>query len=305
MSNLAIKYRPSNFEEMLGNNHIKEFFKKHFKDIDKMPKTFMFTGGSGNGKTTTARIIANELNISDMMLFEYNIANITGVDGAREIIEEASTPSILGGYKMFILDEVHMATANFQNCMLPILEHPPKNTIFCLCTTDPQKIIKTIKTRSTTFEVENPTNRQLGPFLTTIFSKEGVEVPKDVVKEIIKKSDNSIRKSLTISNKIISLPVEEMIASLEETATQEESAKKLIKALEDASSWNIVSTLLKGIKKGEEEGFRQYALACYGGSLLKDGHERYSYLIDKFSYNYFESGKAGLINTCFEISKGK
>jgi DNA polymerase-3 subunit gamma/tau len=188
--------------------------------------------------------------------------------------------------------------------MLPTLENPPKNTVFILCTTDTKKIIKTIKTRVTSFEVDQPTPRQLGPFLTSVFAKEGVEVPKDVVKEIIKRSDGSIRKSLTISNKVISLSTDEMLKSLTESQEEEDCAKKLIKALECQSKWSIVASLLKGIKKGEEESFRQFALVWYSNGLLGKGEGRYSYLIDKFSSNFFESGKAGLISTCWEITEG-
>lgn len=294
------KYRPKDFEDVLGNDHIKSFF----KNKDTFPSAIMLTGNRGCGKTTMARILANMLEVADMQCFEYNVADDTGVASARAIVEEANVPSIMGGYKFFILDEYHQATVANQNCLLKILEDTPKNVIFVICSTDPEKIINTVKSRCTQFQVDRPTNKMLGGFLTSICAKEEKEVPKEVLKEIVKKSDQSVRNALVGLDKCINLPVEEMLKSLEEHATQEECAKKLIKALESASNWSIVGKLLKNIKKGEEESFRHYALACFSNKLVSTGDERYSYLIEKFSFNFFESGKAGLINTCFEITKG-
>jgi len=297
------KHRPQKFEEVLGNEHIINFFEKKLKN-NSLPSAIMFTGGSGAGKTTLSRIIATQLNVSSNQYFEYNVADDTGVDSARQIVEQATTPSVYGGYKFFVLDEYHQASKANQNCLLKVLEDAPKDCIFVICTTEPNKIINTVKTRCTQFEVDSPSNKSLGGYLMKICTKEEKEVPKDVLKEIVKKSDGSVRKALVNLDKCIHLPVEEMLKSLEESESQEDCAKKLIKALESASNWNMVSKLLKNIKKGEEESFRQYALACFSNKLLSTGEERYSYLIEKFSFNFFESGKAGLINTCFEITKG-
>lgn len=294
------KYRPKTFDDVLGNDHIKSFF----KNKEELPSAIMLTGNHGCGKTTIARILANKLGVEDFSYFEYNVADDTGVESARAIVEEATTPSVIGGYKFFVLDEYHMATKANQNCLLKILEDTPKNVIFVICSTEPEKIISTVKSRCTHFQVDSPTNKVLGGYLMSICSREGKDVPKDVLKEIVKRSSNSVRKALVNLDKCIYLPQEEMLKSIEESTTQEDFAKKLIKSLESASSWSIVSKLLRNVKKGDVESFRQYALICFNNKLLNTGEDRYSYLIDKFSYNFFDSGVAGLSNACFEITKG-
>lgn len=143
---LAIKYRPKTFDDVTEQQYIKDILLNQIY-TDSIKNAYLFCGGAGTGKTTTARIFANQINEGKGNPIEIDAASNNGVDQVRIIIDDAKFKPLESKYKVYILDEVHMLSIGAWNAMLKLLEEPPKTTIFLLCTTDPQKIPATILSR--------------------------------------------------------------------------------------------------------------------------------------------------------------
>lgn len=146
MKSLAVKYRPTTFKEVCGNNITVKILEQVL--IKGTPKNaYLLTGPSGCGKTTCARIFANELNKGIGEPIEIDAASNNGVDQVRAIVESAKQRSLVGTYKIFIIDECHAITTAGWQAFLKGIEEPPEYTIFLFCTTEPNKVPDTIMNR--------------------------------------------------------------------------------------------------------------------------------------------------------------
>lgn len=143
---LAIKYRPKTFDDVVEQGSTKIILQQQLES-GEVKHAYLFTGPAGCGKTTCARIFANEINNGEGNPIELDAASNNGVDDVRMIIQQAKTKSLNSEYKVFIIDECHAISNAGWQAMLKIIEEPPAKSIFIFCTTDPQKIPKTIISR--------------------------------------------------------------------------------------------------------------------------------------------------------------
>ena len=143
---LAIKYRPKTFTDVTEQEEIKIILQQQLKNKE-IQHCYLFTGSAGTGKTTNARIFANEINEGQGNPIELDAASNNSVDDMRKLIEQAQTKSLNSEYKVFIIDECHMITTQGWNAILKLIEEPPAKSIFIFCTTDPERIPKTILSR--------------------------------------------------------------------------------------------------------------------------------------------------------------
>lgn len=143
---LAVKYRPHTFEDVVEQGAIIDILTDQIK-TGTFKQAYLFCGPAGCGKTTAARIFANDINNGKGNPIEVDAASNNGVDNVREIIDGARRKALDSDYKVYIIDECHMLSTGAWNAMLKLLEEPPKTTVFILCTTDPQKIPATIISR--------------------------------------------------------------------------------------------------------------------------------------------------------------
>lgn len=150
MEFLYTKYRPKNFSEVIGQESIVKILKQQL-ETDNIFNCMIFSGVSGTGKTTVARIFANELNNNIGFPIEIDAASNNSVDNVRQIVASASERSVHCKYKVYIIDEAHMLSIQAWNAFLKTVEEPPKYTIFIFCTTEPHKIPETIQNRCMTF----------------------------------------------------------------------------------------------------------------------------------------------------------
>ena len=169
-------YRPKVWDDVLEQHAIKQILSEELR-TGRLKRCLLFTGPAGCGKTTNARIFANEVEKVVTNIIEINCADHTGVDDVRSlVIEPSRTKPITGTHKIFILDEVHMLTNQSQNALLKILEEPPAHCIYIMCTTDPQKILGTILSRAFRYDFQlishNGIVQRLNYILNTELTKE-------------------------------------------------------------------------------------------------------------------------------------
>ena len=221
---LALKYRPSNFDELIGQDVVAETISNSIK-ADKIPNAYLFTGIRGIGKTTTARIVAKSLNCSNGIdnlckdkqcenctsisnsnhidVLEMDAASKTGVDDVRDLIEFSRYGPTTAKYKIFIIDEVHMLSKQAFNALLKTLEEPPKYLKFIFATTEIKKIPITVVSRCQRFDLSRIKSQELFNFIKEIKNKEEGKASDDALKLIVKISEGSVRDALSLLDRAL------------------------------------------------------------------------------------------------------
>ena len=215
---LALKYRPQNFEDLIGQNIVSETIINSIKS-NKIPNAYLFTGIRGIGKTTIARIVAKTLNCSNGVdnkckikcdncdsitnsshidVLEMDAASKTGVDDVRDLIEFSRYGPTTAKYKIFIIDEVHMLSKQAFNALLKTLEEPPEYLKFIFATTEIKKIPVTVVSRCQRFDLSRIKSSELFDFLKMIKEKENGKVSDDALKLMVKISEGSVRDALSL-----------------------------------------------------------------------------------------------------------
>ncbi len=298
---LHTEYRPTTFNEIIGNTSIVKSIKEICqREKKKIPHTWLFTGPSGCGKSTIARIIGNQLS-SDIQ--EINISDNSGIDVARKLLKTINLKALGGKAKVYLLEEVHRATKDFQNAMLRALEDTPEHVYFLLCTTEPEKLLPTIKNRCMKYEVSSLTRKNMKILLNNVLKKEKKELPNKIIKEIILFSEGCPRQALVTLDQIIDLDEDDMFEMIKETSTKEKAIIDLCKALFDSNnSWKNIATIIKSID-ADPEKIRMAVLNYHTSVLLnsKKVHERSFTIIDCFLKPFSYTGRAALTHACAQL----
>ena len=203
----SLKYRPSNFENVVGQEHVTKTLKNSILD-KKIPSAILFCGPRGVGKTSCARILAKTINnLEDD--FEYNIfeldaASNNSVEDIRNITDQIRIPPQTGRYKVYIIDEVHMLSNQAFNAFLKSLEEPPEHVVFILATTEKNKILPTILSRCQIFDFKKVDNESIKELLSKICKEKKVKYEDGSLSLIAERSDGSIRDSLSIFDRLVS-----------------------------------------------------------------------------------------------------
>ena len=204
----ARKYRPVNFEDVVGQQAITSTLKSAISN-NKLAQALLFTGPRGVGKTSCARIVAREINnfkINDdnsYNIFELDAASNNGVEGIRNLIDQTRIPPQTGKYKVYIIDEVHMLSSGAFNAFLKTLEEPPSHCIFILATTEKHKIIPTILSRCQIYNFKRITTDDIVSHLKKICQIEQIEFEDDALKQIASKCDGAMRDALQLFDKVV------------------------------------------------------------------------------------------------------
>ena len=201
---LAVKYRPKVFGDIVEQIAIKIILQQQLK-TNTIKNAYLFCGPAGDGKTTTARIFANEINKGQGNPIEMDAASNNSVDDIRKINTQAQTKSLGSEYKVFILDECHVLSNQAWQAMLKLIEEPPAKTIFIFCTTDPQKIPKTILSRVQRYNFQRITYNGIYNRLKYVCQQENINnIDDNSLKLIAKLADGGMRDALTYLDKCIS-----------------------------------------------------------------------------------------------------
>ena len=221
----ARKYRPQNFNTVVGQLHITTTLKNAIKN-NQLAHAFLFCGPRGVGKTTCARILAKTINCTSptpdgeacntcnscvsfdagtsLNIHELDAASNNSVDDIRSLVEQVRFAPQAGKYKVYIVDEVHMLSASAFNAFLKTLEEPPSYAIFILATTEKHKILPTILSRCQIFDFKRITNNDTVEHLEEIAVKESIKAERAALQVIAQKSEGCMRDSLSILDKIVS-----------------------------------------------------------------------------------------------------
>lgn len=220
----ARKYRPATFDSVVGQRHISETLKNAIKS-SHLAQAFLFSGPRGVGKTTCARILAKTINCFDrteniepcdecescksfneghsLNVYELDAASNNSVDDIRKLIDQVRFAPQLGSKKVYIIDEVHMLSAQAFNAFLKTLEEPPSHAIFILATTEKHKIIPTILSRCQIFDFNRIELEDMVRQLANIAKKEKVNADNDALHLIAQKSDGSLRDALSMFDQMV------------------------------------------------------------------------------------------------------
>ena len=172
------KYRPKNFKEVIGEDHIIKVLSGAIK-LGNISHAYLFSGSRGTGKTSVARIFDQEIGTSADDLYEIDAASTNSVDDIREINEAVHTLPFKSKYKVYIIDEAHMLSKSAWNAFLKTLEEPPAHVVFILATTELEKVPETVISRCQTFVFKQPNQSVLKDFAQMIGKKEGIILEPD------------------------------------------------------------------------------------------------------------------------------
>lgn len=198
------KYRPENFEDVVGQDHIVTLLKNSIKN-KKISHAYLFCGSRGTGKTTVARILAREIGCNPEDIIEIDAASNRGIDEVRELREAVRTSPFSSEYKVYIVDEAHMLTKEAANALLKTLEEPPSHAIFILATTDPDKLPQTIVSRCQKIEFKQPDNKTLSDRILHVAKEEGSTLANESAELIARHGKGSYRDALGILEQVIGI----------------------------------------------------------------------------------------------------
>lgn len=216
---LAIKYRPKSFDDVTEQDSIKTILSTQL-DCKSTKNAYLFVGGAGTGKTTTARIFADAINNGAGVPIELDAASNSSVDDVREIIKQAKTASLDSEYKVFIIDECHSLSNTAWQAFLKLLEEPPAKSVFIFCTTNPEKIPKTILSRVQRYDFRRISQKGIVDRLLYICDREvrGEDglVRLEALEYLAKLADGGMRDAITLLDKCLSFSHEVTIANIVE-----------------------------------------------------------------------------------------
>ena len=281
-------YRPQTFEEVAGQKHIIRTLRNALAN-NKIAHAYLFCGPRGTGKTTMAKLFAKALNCEQGIghqcnecsnckeiiegshpdVIEIDAASNNGVEQVRDLIDKVNYLPLKGKYKVYIIDEVHMMTANAFNALLKTLEEPPAHVIFILATTEPHNIIPTILSRCQRYDFTKVADADIEQRMMTILEKENVRYDKAAVRAIISLADGGMRDALSILDQILAysnntLSVQDVYSIFGLISTQEK-----IGLIQDINAGDVSKTLEK-VKSFSEGGIDISRLTQDILEILKD-----------------------------------
>jgi DNA polymerase-3 subunit gamma/tau len=301
MPPLHLEFRPQTLDEVVGNKATVDSLRSILSRDDR-PHSYLLHGPSGCGKTTLARIMATMLGCDPLEFHELNTANTRGIDTVREKIAQAYYAPLSGSVKVYLWDEIHTQTGAAAEALLKFLEDTPTHVYNFLCTTNPEKLLKTIKNRCTTYIVSTLTSIEMGKLLNWVEENTGDELHADVRKALISAADGCPRRALVMMDQIVGIKNSiDQLAAIVNTTDEEpqiiDICRKLMVKEGGAKKWAGLAEMMRFFDPDPENARR--AIMGYLSKVLLGckGEEgkRIAQIMNIFSEPLFNSGKPGLI----------
>jgi len=303
MSNFVVsslKYRPKDFESVVGQNHVTNTLKNSISE-NKIPSAILFCGPRGVGKTSCARIYAKEINKSSIEndeyhdysfnIFEIDAASNNKTDDIRDLIEKVRIPPQIGTYKVYIIDEVHMLSKQAENAFLKTLEEPPAHIVFILATTEKNKILPTILSRCQIYDFNRIKEDEICKALIEICKKEDFKFEQEAISIISRKSDGSLRDSLTILDRVVSYTNKNITTNKTSNLLNILDNESFLKISENIINGDLIATLTlfnEICEKGfNEKDFLTGLASHFRNILISKSSE--SHIIFEFNKNMLDS----------------
>ena len=296
---LALKYRPKNFKELIGQDIMVETIVNSIK-LNKIPNAYLLTGIRGTGKTTTARLIAKALNCEKdffkeencecshceeianskhLDVLEMDAASRTGIDDVRELIESSKYNPTSAKYKIIILDEVHMLSKQAFNGLLKTLEEPPPHLKFIFATTEVKKIPVTIISRCQRFDLHRVPIKDLLKNLEKILNIENGKISKAALILIAKAAEGSVRDSLSLLDRAL------VSHNIEEKEIDENFVRKMLGIADRSKILDLLNFIFQGDQKKSLAQLKE---------LINQGIEPVNFLNDLLEIIYFMQQKKSI-----------
>jgi len=300
-SSLHLKYRPTKFEEIVGNEEVVDILKRQLSGeaSQPLPHSLLFYGPTGCGKTTLGRIVANELGVRGADLREVDSADFRGIDTIREIRNQSRYSPLEGPYRAWILDEVHRLTNDAQSALLKILEDTPSHVYFILCTTEPQKLLPTILGRCAQFQVRTLTEREMLRLLRRVVAAEGESLEREVYQQIARDSMGYPRNALQILSQVLSVEPSTRLEVAKKAASAQSEVIELCRALVSGAPWKKVANILQGLQDEDPERIRRAVLGYCQSILLNGQNAPAAVALEEFIEPFYDSGRPGLVLACY------
>ena len=305
---LALKYRPKNFKELIGQNIMAETVTNSIKQ-NRVPNAYLFTGIRGVGKTTTARLVAKSLNCKNgvenlctenmcehcegitnsnhLDVLEMDAASKTGIDDVRELIESSKYNPTSAKYKIIILDEVHMLSKQAFNGLLKTLEEPPLHLKFIFATTEVKKIPVTILSRCQRFDLHRVPIKDLVQNLNRISKNENGKISDGALLLIAKAAEGSVRDSLSLLDRAL------VSQNIEEKEIDETYVRKMLGLADKTKLLHLLSLIFQGDQEKSLFSLRE---------MINEGLEPVSFLNDLLEIVYFIQQKKSIGSVSSDLS---